>query len=145
MPKISSGGASITKGKMTAAQLEQACLFDDVFMTACFKRDNAAVEHVLRAILEKPDLRVKDVVIQKPVKNLHGHSVRFDVYAEDSDGTLYVVEIQQVYASSGTRKKRRMDCADLLKRADFEYGLLVWHCVKTSPTANSVHVLLYIF
>ena len=96
-------------------------LIDDDFMNACFDGDNEATELILRIILNKPDITVKNVVTQKIMKNLIGRDVWLDVDAEDSEGKNYDIEIQR--SDKGADRKRAryhssiMD-AHLLKHGD---------------------------
>lgn len=41
--------------------LKRFTLMDDTFMTMCFSESMDAVQHVLRTILEKPELKVVQV------------------------------------------------------------------------------------
>lgn len=68
-------------------------------------------------ILNRKDLRVKSVQIQKIEKNplSDGYDVRLDVYAEDSDGNHYNIEIQR--ADEGAdRTRARFNSAVLDQR-----------------------------
>lgn len=57
--------------------------------------DKECAEVLLRAILKKKDLKVKDVHVQYDIKNLQGRSVRLDILATDESGKLYNVEVQR--------------------------------------------------
>ena len=81
-------------------------LLDDDFMTAVFDNAPAEITEVLQIILERNDLSVQSVTAQKELKNLHGHSVRLDVYAKDSNDTYYDIEIQRADHGAGTRRAR---------------------------------------
>ncbi|MBR2086122.1 MAG: Rpn family recombination-promoting nuclease/putative transposase [Oscillospiraceae bacterium] len=67
-------------------------MHDDFF--AVVMRDKEPLEVVLRILLQKPDLVVQDVRVQYVMRNLGSHSVILDVFAEDSTGKLYNVEVQ---------------------------------------------------
>ena len=58
----------------------------------------------MRIILEKDDLKVLEVQTQKSVENIYGRSVRFDVFATDTKGKLYNIEVQR--ADSGAIPQR---------------------------------------
>ena len=81
-------------------------LMDDDFMTAVFDNAPAEITEVLQIILERNDLSVQSVTAQKELKNLHGHSVRLDVYAKDSNDTYYDIEIQRADHGAGARRAR---------------------------------------
>lgn len=72
---------------------------------AMYSRRNTSI----RAVIERDDLIVTKVKTQSSVDNVHGHSVRFDVLANDSEGNFYNIEIQNASHDN------------LLARADF-YG-----------------------
>ena len=69
-------------------------LMDDSFMEICFRDNKEAVELVLRIILNK-ELTVINVKTQDGLQNLIGRSVRLDITAVDSEGTVYNIEIQR--------------------------------------------------
>ena len=77
------------------AELEQKIkamrLMDDNFMTAVLS-DKACAELVIRIILDRDDITVKKTWTQYPINSLKNHSVRLDVYAEDSKGTKYDIQ-----------------------------------------------------
>lgn len=78
-------------------------LMDDNFMTAVLS-DKACAELVIRIILDRDDITVKKTWMQYPINSLKNHSVRLDVYAEDSKGTKYDIEIQR--SDRGATPKR---------------------------------------
>ena len=79
-------------------------LIDDDFMNACLDEDITAAELMLRIILGKHHLQVKNVKAQKLMKSLSGRDIWLDVYAIDDDGTEYNIEIQR--ADKGADRKR---------------------------------------
>ena len=76
------------------ALIENFRLMDDTFMSKCFENAPECVELSLRIILGKEDLEVVSSQTEYPVKNLQGRGVRFDVFARDSDGREYDIEIR---------------------------------------------------
>ena len=87
---------------------------DDIFMSAALN-DAETIGVVLSIIMERT-LKVISVQAQDTVSNLYGHGVRFDVFAEDSDGIVYDIEIQR--AKDGADPKRaRFNIAMLDSRA----------------------------
>ena len=77
-------------------EIENCTLMDDYFMKAFFEEDNSCAQIVLRIIMNKPGLIVKSVNVQHNLPGLDEfHGVRFDIYAVDSDGTQYDIEIQK--------------------------------------------------
>ena len=99
-------------------------LMDDDFMKRCFKDNIPAVECILRIIMEQPDLIVKTVHIEDVIPNLYGHGIRMDVYAVDSLGTEYDIEVQRSDKGAGTRRARfnssLLDLNSLKKGSSYE-------------------------
>ena len=85
-------------------RLQELRLFEDEFMNACFDQNIEGAELILRIILGKPDIIVKQVTTQRMMQNLLGRSVRLDIAAEDADGKVYDIEVQR--AEEGARPKR---------------------------------------
>lgn len=81
-------------------------IIDDQFMSKVFE-DKECAEVLLRAILKKKDLKVKDVHVQYDIKNLQGRSVRLD---EDESGKLYNVEVQR-NNHGAVPKRARYNCS----------------------------------
>ena len=90
----------------TEAILDGFRLLDDDFMTRVFDRNIPATELLLKIILQKDDLQVKDVAVQKveksPVSN--GRSITLDIFAVDSAGRNYDIEVQR--SRHGANRKR---------------------------------------
>ena len=53
------------------------------------------VGYALQVIMKKPDLQVREHVVQGDYKNLQGRSAILDCVAYDTDGRQYNIEIQQ--------------------------------------------------
>lgn len=81
-------------------------LLDDDFMTKCFDGNIECTELVLRIVLDMPDLEVLEVHTQYNEKNLQGRSVRLDVYASDSRGRKFNIEIQRNDKGAGVKRAR---------------------------------------
>ena len=90
--------------KKNLERIRQLRLLDDDFLSVCFDGDNEITQFVLRILLDKKDLNVVEVKTQYSVKNLKGHSVILDVFATDSHGMRYDIEIQR--ADRGASPKR---------------------------------------
>lgn len=80
-------------------------LMDDEFMTKVFE-DKDCAQLLLRIILERNDLTVLQVVVQRGIKNLQGRSIRLDIYAEDTEGRMYNVEVQRDDKGAGFKRAR---------------------------------------
>ena len=75
------------------ARLKTLRLIDDDFFAVCFANDVECTEFILRILLDQPDLCVAKVKTQYSVDNLKGHSVVLDVFATDSRGHCYDIEM----------------------------------------------------
>ena len=108
------------------ALVENFRLMDDTFMSKCLENAPECIELILQIILDKKDLKVVKSQTEYPIKSLQGRGVRFDVFARDSKGREYDIEIQR--ADKGTEPKRArynsalMD-ANALKSGD-DFGKL---------------------
>ena len=108
------------------AEIERMRLMDDDFMSKCLENAPECIELMLQIILGKKDLKVIKSQTEYPIKSLQGRGVRFDVFARDSEGKEYDIEIQR--ANKGAEPKRArynsalMD-ANALKSSD-DFGKL---------------------
>ena len=87
-------------------RIRRFCLMDDDFLNAAFAGNNECTQLVLRIILEIDDLTVTEVITQKSVKNIYGRSVRLDIFATDSSGKRYNIEVQRSDYGAGARRAR---------------------------------------
>lgn len=86
-------------------QLRNFRLMDDDFMTKVFE-DKACAELLLRIILQRNDLTVVQVAVQRGIKNLQGRSICLDIYAKDATGRMYNVEVQRSDKGAGFKRAR---------------------------------------
>ena len=86
------------------AMLKDFRLMDDTFMSKCLENAPECIELMLRIIIGKKDLKVVKSQTEYPIKSLQGRGVRFDVFAKDSKGREYDIEIQR--ADRGAEPKR---------------------------------------
>ncbi len=86
------------------AEIKRFRLMDDDFMSKCLENAPECIELMLRIILGKKDLKVIKSQTEYPIKSLQGRGVRFDVFARDSKGREYDIEIQR--ADKGAEPKR---------------------------------------
>ena len=106
------------------AEIERFRLMDDDFMSKCLENAPECIELMLRVILGKKDLKVVKAQTEYPIKSLQGRGVRFDVFARDSEGKEYDIEIQR--ADDGAEPKRArynsslMDANALKPGEDFD-------------------------
>ena len=95
--------ASVMKPEYLA-EIKRFRLMDDTFMSKCFENAPECIELILQIILGKKDLKVVKSQTEYPIKSLQGRGVRFDVFARDSEGREYDIEIQR--ANDGAEPKR---------------------------------------
>ena len=106
------------------ALIENFRLMDDTFMSKCLENAPECIELILQIILGKKDLKVVKSQTEYPIKSLQGRGVRFDVFARDSEGKEYDIEIQR--AKDGAEPKRArynsalMDANALKAGEDFD-------------------------
>ncbi len=91
--------------KETAEIVQKLRLIDDIFMTKVFE-DKDCAQLLLRVILGRDDLTVVNVVSQLELKNLQGRSSRLDVYAVDTEGKHYNIEVQRDNDGADERRAR---------------------------------------
>ena len=95
--------ASVMKPEYLA-EIKRMRLMDDDFMSKCLENAPECIELMLQIILGKKDLKVVKSQTEYPIKSLQGRGVRFDVFARDSEGKEYDIEIQR--ADKGAEPKR---------------------------------------
>ena len=86
--------------------IKKFTLMDDTFMTQVFSGNIEATELILKVILQREDLIVEQAITQFSLSNLYGKSVRLDIYARDSAGKQYDIEIQQRDAGAVPERAR---------------------------------------
>ena len=87
-------------------EIKRFRLMDDTFMSKCFENAPECIELILQIILGRKDLKVVKSQTEYPIKSLQGHGVRFDVFARDSEGREYDIEIQRAKDGAEPRRAR---------------------------------------
>ena len=75
-------------------------------MNICFDGYIEGTELLIRIILNRDDIRVKQVQTQRQMKNLVGRDVRLDIDAVDSEGREIDIEIQRADHGAARRRAR---------------------------------------
>ncbi|MBO6166905.1 MAG: PD-(D/E)XK nuclease family transposase [Kiritimatiellae bacterium] len=75
-------------------------------MSKCLENAPECIELMLQIILGKKDLKVVKSQTEYPIKSLQGRGVRFDVFARDSEGKEYDIEIQRADKGAEPRRAR---------------------------------------
>lgn len=86
--------------------IDEFCLMDDTFMSAVFDGDKESVSLMLHIILNREDLEVIEVIAQRSYNNLLDRSIRLDIFAQDSSGKAYNIEVQRNYEGADFRRAR---------------------------------------
>ena len=113
--------------------IQQFCLMDDTFFSYFMENNIDGMQYILRIIMDKDDLVVKNLVSQKEVINIYGRNVRFDVFATDSQGKEYNFEVQN-----------RNDGA-IPQRARYNSGLLDYRYLQPNRNWNELPETYVIF
>ena len=87
-------------------RLKKLRLIDDDFMSKVFDGNIEATQLVLSIVLERKDINVISVTAQREFKSVAGHSVRFDIFAQDSNGKPYDIEIQRADIGASPKRAR---------------------------------------
>ena len=116
------GSAYVMKPEYLAV-IENFRLMDDDFMSKCLENAPECIELMLQIILGKKDLKVVKSQTEYPIKSLQGRGVRFDVFARDSKGREYDIEIQRADKCAEPKRARYnsalMDANALKSGEDF--------------------------
>ena len=124
--------ASVMKPEYLA-EIERFRLMDDDFMSKCLEHAPECIELILQIILGKKDLKVVKAQTEYPIKSLQGRGVRFDVFARDSKGREYDIEIQR--ADKGAEPKR----------ARYNSALMDANALKSGEDIGKLHDTYVIF
>lgn len=92
--------------KKDLQRIQNFRLLDDDFMSKCFENNIECTELILHIVLGKEDLYVENVRTQYAISNLQGRSVRLDIYATDTSGKKYNIEIQRADHGAGSKRAR---------------------------------------
>ena len=102
--KATAGRSAYVMKPEYLAEIERFRLMDDDFMSKCLENAPECIEFILRIIIGKKDLKVIKAQTEYPIKSLQGRGVRFDVFAKDSEGREYDIEMQR--SNEGAEVKR---------------------------------------
>ena len=146
--------------------LAELTIMSDIFMRNVMKK-RECTEYILRVIMDKEDLEVKEQVLQKDYKNLQGRSAVLDCIARDTESKRYDVELQQEEEGASARRARYhsglLDMNTLEAGQDFDelpesyvifitrddvlgYGLPIYHINKkieevTEDFQDGAHII----
>lgn len=92
----------------TEAILDGFRLLDDDFMTQVFDQNFEATELLLNVILERDDIHVENMTVQKIEKSpiVKGRTIIVDIDATDSNGKKYDIEVQRSKYGANVKRAR---------------------------------------
>lgn len=97
---------------------------DDNFMNLIFKNNKPLVEYVLRIILNKDDLIVETSETQFDLNIAGSHGLMLDVFAKDTSGKSYNIEVQRADKGALPQRARyhasAIDVTELAKGSEYE-------------------------
>ena len=96
---------------------------DDNFMNLIFKNNKPLVEYVLRIILDKDDLIVETSETQFDLNIAGSHGLMLDVFAKDTSGKSYNIEVQRADKGALPQRARypsAIDVTELAKGSEYE-------------------------
>lgn len=116
----------------TRREIKKLSLMDNAFMNLVLEDNIPCTEEILKVILGKEDLSVKSVRTQKMFQGF-SRSLYLDVYAEDSNGVIYNIEIQQADDGADARRTR------------FHTGMIDVHALKAGQDFRELPEVYVIF
>lgn len=112
----------IVQREYLLSKIQRFTLLSNVFLSVALE-DIAACQHVLRIILHKSELVVVRVKSQYRISKLTSHDAILDLFAEDSEGNLYNIEIQREDTVDHAKRMRfycaMVDSESLFKGASY--------------------------
>ena len=102
----------VTLKEDTRKSIAELTLMDDIFMNKVFENDIGRTALLLRIILKNDKIKVIKAITQQKLKNLLGHDLQLDILAQNENGTLFNVEIQN--QSSGAAARYHLSLLDSL-------------------------------
>ena len=112
------------KRQVSKKYIENMCIMDNIFMSKFFEDNIECIQFVLRIIMGKDDLIVKETKTRYTIANLQGHSVELDIYATDKLGKKYNIELQKSNDGANVRRARyyssMIDTNTLVKKEEYK-------------------------
>ncbi len=96
----------VTLKEDTRKSIAELTLMDDIFMNKVFDNDIGRTALLLRIILKNDKIKVIKATTQQKLKNLLGHDLQLDILAQNENGTLFNVEIQNQSSGAAARRAR---------------------------------------
>ena len=97
---------------------------DDNFMRIIFQNNLKLAEYVIQIFLSNKDLKIIEEETQRDINLVGARSVCLDVYAKDSNGKIYDIEIQRSNSGANPHRARyhssALDVDNLKKMESYE-------------------------
>jgi predicted transposase/invertase (TIGR01784 family) len=90
----------------TRESIAKLTLMDDIFMNKVFENDTQRTALLLRIILNNDKIKVIKAVTQQKLKNLSGDDLQLDILAQEENGRLFNVEVQNHSSGAAARRAR---------------------------------------
>lgn len=90
----------------TRESIAKLTLMDDIFMNKVFENDTERTALLLRIILNNDKIKVVKAVTQQKLKNMSGHDLQLDILAQEENGKLFNVEVQNHSSGAAARRAR---------------------------------------
>ena len=104
--------ATILTPEARRTWLKDQTLKKDRFLELCLNGNIPCVTLILHIILNRTDLEVLEVTVQRTLPNMEGgHEARFDVFAGDAEGRLYDIEMQVGGLVDALTRRMRFYCS----------------------------------
>jgi len=81
-------------------------MFDDTFMSAVFDGKTEETEFLIRVILGRDDILVRESKAQFFMSNIYGRGVRLDILASDPNGNSYHFEVERSKGRASVQRAR---------------------------------------
>lgn len=91
-------------------QVQNFCLMDDIFFNVFMKDNIEGMEYVLRIVMDRDDLVVKEIQTQYDIPGIIARGVRFDVFCTDAEGREYDFEVQRDDEGASPRRVHYYNC-----------------------------------
>lgn len=91
-------------------QVQNFCLMDDIFFNVFMKDNIEGMEYVLRIVMDRDDLVVKEIQTQYDIPGIIARGVRFDVFCTDAEGREYDFEVQRDDDGASPMRAHYNDC-----------------------------------
>lgn len=104
--------------------IREFTLMDDTFVSKVLEDEPEIVEFMLRIFLDDDKIKVIKSETQKRIKNLQGHDLQLDIFAEKANGEKFNVEIQNENSGAIAQRARYhmslLDAKSIVKGTDFD-------------------------